>query len=108
MTQLDERTVPPGTWTRDESHQVVPMVPLWASVWCEPYTRGFADAFARWGYLGEGLAATTIDGWGYVSFRPLADPGLVPVRIARAAEAAARDEHLAAARDWAEVTGPGF
>ena len=84
------------------------MVPLWASVWCESYTRGFAEAFARWGYLGDGLVAVPIGGWCYVGFRPLADPGLVPVRIARAAQAAADDEHLHAARDWAEVTGPGF
>lgn len=108
MPHTDAVTVPPGSWARDADHQTGPMVPLWASVWCEPYTRGFAEAFARWGYLGEGIAAVPIGGWCFVGFRPLADPGLVPVRIARAAEAAAADEHLRAARDWAEVTGPGF
>lgn len=108
VPNLDDVTAPPGFWARDTDHQTGPMVPLWSSVWCEPYTRGFAEAFARWGYLGEGVAAVAIDGWCFIGFRPLADPGLVPVRIARAAEAAAADEHLGAARDWAEVTGPGF
>ncbi|GEC19445.1 hypothetical protein PHY01_17280 [Pseudonocardia hydrocarbonoxydans] len=108
MPNTVELTVPPGHWARDTDHQTGPMVPLWASVWCESYTRGFAEAFARWGYLGDGLVAVPIGGWCYVGFRPLADPGLVPVRIARAAQAAADDEHLHAARDWAEVTGPGF
>lgn len=108
MPNLDAVTVPPGFWARDADHQTGPMVPLWESVWCEPYTRGFAEAFARWGYLGDGVAAVSIGRWCFGGFRPLADPGLVPVRIARAAEAAATDEHLSAARDWAEVTGPGF
>ena len=98
---------PAGFWTR-EAMIPGPIVPLWASVWCEPYTRGFADAFARWGYLGDGVAAAVIDGWMYGSFRPLSDPGLVPVRIARAQEAAEADEHMAAARDWLQVAGPGF
>ncbi|MHA6784594.1 PEP-utilizing enzyme [Pseudonocardia saturnea] len=108
MPNLTDVTAPPGFWARDTDHQTGPMVPLWASVWCEPWTRGFAEAFARWGYLGEGMVAVPIGGWFFAGFRPLADPGLVPVRIARAIEAAATDEHLRAARDWAEVTGPGF
>jgi phosphohistidine swiveling domain-containing protein len=108
MPNLADLTVPPGYWARDTDHQIAPMVPLMASVWCEPYTRGFADAFARWGYLGDGVAAVSVAGWCFVGFRPLADPGLVPVRIARAVAAAAADEHLGAARDWFEVTRPGF
>ncbi len=100
--------VPPGFWTRDDSRHGGPVLPLWESVWCEPFTRGFAEAFARWGYLGDGIAGTVVDGWFYLGMRPLSDPGLVPVRCARAVEAAAGDEHLAAVRDWLEVVGPGF
>lgn len=99
---------PPGFWARDNSRHGGPVLPLWESVWCEPFTRGFAEAFARWGYLGDGLAGTVVDGWFYMSMRPLSDPGLAPLRCERAAAAAAADEHLAAVYDWLEVVGPGF
>lgn len=73
-------TVPPGFWVLDD-HAGSPPGALTSSVFDEPFTEGFADAFARYGVLGDRLAHIVVDGWPYVGFQPLTDPAEIGRRI---------------------------
>lgn len=75
-------SVPDGYWVLDD-HAAAPRGALSDSLWLTPFADGFRSCFARYGVLGEGLAAIVVDGWQYNGFRAL-DPDLIEERVATA------------------------
>ena len=55
----------PGTWTLDPSHVPQPMCGFLVEALPEPFSRGFAESFARYGLLLDTLHVAIIEGFMY-------------------------------------------
>lgn len=71
---------PPLFWTLAD-HTDQPSSALFESMWIEPFNRGFAEGFARYGVLAAGIRGQIIDGWLYMAFVPLTEPAAFGERI---------------------------
>lgn len=71
---------PPLFWTLAD-HTDQPSSALFESMWIEPFNRGFAEGFARYGVLAAGIRGRIIDGWLYMAFVPLTEPAAFGERI---------------------------
>jgi phosphohistidine swiveling domain-containing protein len=64
----------PGTWTLDASHVPQPMSGFILEALPEPFTRGFAESFARYGLLLDVLDVAFVGGFMYNQLRVVGAP----------------------------------
>ena len=64
----------PGTWTLDPSHVPQPMCGFILEAMPEPFTRGFAESFARYGLLLEVVDVAFVGGFAYNQLRVVGAP----------------------------------
>jgi rifampicin phosphotransferase len=65
----------PGPWMQDSAHVPDGYSPIMAELYPEHAMRGFAETFARWGALLDGLAWGTVNGFPYHQPLPFDRPG---------------------------------
>lgn len=65
----------PGPWTQDSAHLPDGYSPIMSELYPEHAMRGFAETFARWGALLDGLAWENVNGFPYHQPLPFDRPG---------------------------------
>jgi len=104
-TELHFEAPGPGSWELEAVHFPRPVTRYWQEMHPEPFKRGVRDFTSFYGMLIDTLDYEYINGFAYLSVRPVA-PEEVPARFQRAEELFANKLWREQLRNWDETIKP--
>jgi rifampicin phosphotransferase len=85
----------PGPWRQDRAHLPASISPMLQAAYPDGINRGFAETFAAWGIVLDGITWTCVNGFPYLQLLPFDAPGPDGPRTPDYRRSGLREPHLA-------------